>query len=52
MAYGPVYPDDYYDDRPRILECGDSEEDCDGIECGRGPMRPEPEDYEFWKGEK
>jgi hypothetical protein len=53
-AYGPQFgpanpPEFYYE--PRILACGCSEEDCNGLDCGRNPMREVPADYEFWLGE-
>lgn len=25
--------------------------DCDGLDCGRNPMREVPADYEFWLGD-
>lgn len=45
---GPLNPPDYYWE-PRILDCGHSEEDCDGIECGNG-IPEVPADYDFWQG--
>lgn len=35
--FGAALPASYYWE-PRILDCGHSEEDCDGIECGRLPQ--------------
>jgi hypothetical protein len=45
--FGPAEPREYI---PQILECGHSEEDCDGTECGWNPEPPA--DYEFWLGER
>jgi hypothetical protein len=39
---GPTLPRDYYWE-PRILDCGHSEEDCDGIECGILAQEPDPD---------
>lgn len=40
---GPLNPPEY-DYEPRTLDCGHSEEDCDGVACGY-PGEP-PEDYD------
>jgi hypothetical protein len=40
---GPLNPPEYYYE-PRTLDCGHSEEDCDGRECGY-PGEP-PADYD------
>lgn len=51
-GYGPQFgPADPPECIPRILDCGCSEEDCDGQECGRAPLREVPADYEFWLGQ-
>jgi hypothetical protein len=47
---GPLNPPEFYYE-PRILECGCSESDCNGVDCGRNPMREVPADYEFWLGD-
>jgi hypothetical protein len=45
--FGPAEPREY---EPQMLECGCSEEDCDGFECGHSPYYDMPEDYHFWQG--
>jgi hypothetical protein len=51
--FGPENPPEYI---PRILDCGCSEEDTDGVDCGHAeinyPATEQPADYEFWLGER
>lgn len=47
--FGPANPPEYYYE-PRTLECGHSEEDCDGVECGYRASDEVPADYDDWMG--
>jgi hypothetical protein len=46
---GPLNPPEYYYE-PRTLECGHSEEDCDGRACGHRSDEV-PADYDDFVGE-